>query len=409
VWEQIASNRRRTAFVIGGMGVLLAAMGLALGGLFTHGEQGGMLVGGAIALAVWLVLWLVSASNGDEILARMARAREIRKQDHPLLVNVVEEMAIASSLGRKPKVYIVDDPAPNAFATGKNPERAAVAVTTGLLGLLDRNELQGVVAHEIGHVKNRDVALMTTAGIMLGSIVLLADLGARAMWYGGARRSRSSNKDGGQAIIMIVALVVVVLAPILAQLLYFALSRRREYLADASGALFTRYPEGLASALEKLGGSRTAQADQSRVTAPMYIVRPLKEGEVRSLSTAFSTHPPLADRIRVLRAMGGGAGLNAYEQAFRKTHGGRGIFHSTPSAAAAEVGARAEAPGSVGLDELDFTEPRERARAASDAFLSASGYLRRTCPRCGAVHKVPPSLAARVTRCTRCQAPLAAE
>ncbi|MHC5065501.1 MAG: M48 family metallopeptidase, partial [Planctomycetota bacterium] len=269
MWEQIRSNRRRSAFVVTAMGVVLVATGAALGAALGGGPEAA-LVGAVAALAIWLILWLVSISKGDDIMLRIAGARQIEKQDHPQLVNVVEEMSIASGLGLKPKVYVVDDPSPNAFATGRKPATAAVSVTTGLLKILDRDELQGVVAHEIGHIKNRDVALMTTAGVMLGCIVLLAEVGIRAMWYGGGvRRSRSSNQGGGQAVVMIVAVIMVILAPILAQLIYFALSRRREYLADASAAQFTRYPEGLACALEKLGGSNQPQADRSRVTAPM--------------------------------------------------------------------------------------------------------------------------------------------
>ena len=253
--------------------------------------------------------------------------RQIQKQDHPQLFNVVEEMTIAAQLPKMPRVYIVDDPAPNAFAVGRNPDKASVAVTIGLLRMMNRSELQGVIAHELAHIKNRDVALMTTAGIMLGAIVIIADFGMRAMWLtGGSRRSRDDSGGGGaQAILLIIALVFMILSPILAQLIYFALSRRREYLADASGAMFTRWPEGLASALEKLGGTQIPQADQNRVTAPMYIVRPLREGEHRSLSSAFATHPPLAKRIEVLRHMGGQADFRAYDQAYAQTMGGHVI------------------------------------------------------------------------------------
>ena len=233
-------------------------------------------------------------------------------------------MSIAAQLPKMARVFIVDDPAPNAFAVGRNPDKAAVAVTIGLLKILNRDELQGVIAHEVGHIKNRDVALMTTAGIMLGALVILADMGMRAMWYGGgARRSRDDNggRGGAQAILMLVALVFIILSPILAQLIYFALSRRREYLADACGAMYTRWPEGLASALDKLGGSTRAQVDQSQVTAPMYIVRPLKAEKRWNSTLAFSTHPPLEERIRVLRGMGGSADFAAYDRAFSQITG----------------------------------------------------------------------------------------
>ncbi|HMS17665.1 MAG TPA: M48 family metalloprotease, partial [Planctomycetota bacterium] len=187
MWEQIEFNRRRSRVVIASMGVLLVATGAAVGAVLGGGGpfSASGLLGALVALGIWIVLWLITIGQGDSIMLSMAGARRIQKKDHPRLFNIVEEMTIASSLGQMPAVYVVDDPSPNAFATGRDPKRAAVAVTTGLLERLDRDELQGVVAHEIGHIKNRDVALMTTAGIMLGAVALLADVGRRALWYGG--------------------------------------------------------------------------------------------------------------------------------------------------------------------------------------------------------------------------------
>ena len=298
MWEQIESNRRRSLFVVAGLGVMLVLIGTALGALFGGGATQAMLVGALVALGIWVVMWITTIRRGDDIMLQIAKAKEIRKHDHPLLWNIVEEMTIASSLGKMPRVYIIDDPAPNAFAVGRNPEKAAVAATTGLLAMMDRNELQGVMAHELGHIKNRDVALLTTAGIMIGAIVLLAEVGRRALWYA-PRQPRSDNREGNNGALVVVAIVLVIITPILAQLLYFSLSRRREYMADAAGALYTRYPEGLASALEKLGGNRVVQTDKSSVTAPMYIVRPLHKDEPRKLTSAFSTHPPLDRRISI--------------------------------------------------------------------------------------------------------------
>jgi heat shock protein HtpX len=402
VWEQIRSNKRRSLFVLAMMGVLLVAVGMSVGTIF-RADTTGMFFGGAAALAIWFFLWIVTVSNGDDIMMSMAKARQIEKKDHPILFNVVEEMTIAAGLPAMPRVFIVDDPSPNAFAAGRDPKKAAVAVTTGLLRILDRDELQGVIAHEIGHIKNRDVALVTTAGIMIGAIVMLAEVGLRAMWYsgGGMRQSRTSDdKGGGQAIIMIVALLLMILAPILAQLIYFALSRKREYLADASGALFSRYPEGLASALEKISGTSRPLSDTSKVTAPMYIVRPLRDDERRDVNSAFSTHPPVATRVRVLRSMAGGAGYGAYDAAFRKVTGKRAVGTHTLEEATA-VSARTESP-----DEGPTTTTARR-RAASDAFIAASGYAARTCTKCGAKAKIPPSLAGRVKVCPRCHGPLA--
>ena len=198
MWEQIEKNRRRSTFIVLAMGVLLVGIGMALGMSLTGRPQGAF-VGGVIAFVIWLVMWLFAKSQGDDVMLHMAVVREIQKRDHPQLFNIVEEMTIAGQLPRMPRVFIIDDAAPNAFAVGRRQDKAAVAVTIGLLRILNRDELQGVVAHEIGHIKNRDVALMTTAGIMLGAIVLLAEFGTRALWFGGGRRSRDSNGGGARS------------------------------------------------------------------------------------------------------------------------------------------------------------------------------------------------------------------
>ncbi len=396
MWEQIESNKRKSVLIVTTMGIILVGLGMALGELFT-GQHEGALIGGAIAFGIWIVLWLFTRSQGDDVMLQMAGAREIEKQDHPQLFNIVEEMAIAAQLPKMPRVFIVDDPSPNAFAVGRDPNKASVAVTIGLLRILNRDELQGVVAHEIGHIKNRDVALMTTAGIMLGAIVILADIGMRAIWFGGGtRRSRDDSGGGGaQAILMIIALVFMILSPILAQLIYFALSRRREYLADASGAMYTRWPEGLASALEKLGGAQVPQADQNRVTAPMYIVRPLQQGESRSLTSAFATHPPLAKRIEILRHMGGNVDFRSYDDAYAQTTGKHVIGART---LADSVHVEAHTPTATAATDT----PHHRLRAASDAFLAGAGFERRSCTQCGAALKIPAARQGKTLACPRC-------
>jgi heat shock protein HtpX len=417
MWEQIRSNERRSLFVLAAMGVLLVATGAALGVTFT-GDPEAMIFGAGGALALWLVLWMITVTGGDQILLGMAGAREIEKKDHPQLFNIVEEMTIAAALPKRPKVYLVDDPSPNAFAAGREPGNAAVAVTTGLLAILDRDELQGVVAHEIGHIKNRDVKLMVTAGIMVGAIAMLADMGRRALWMGGARRSRSSSKEenGAQAALMIAALVLMIVAPLLAQLVYFALSRRREYLADASGAMFTRYPAGLASALEKLSGGRAPLADTSSVTAPMYIVPPMRAHGAAAFAL-FSTHPPMEERVRILRKMAG-ASYTDYDRAFAAVKGGH-IVGERSQREAGQVPRRA-AFGAEGALPLAATvaaaaaavpaaepelAPEARRRQANDAFLTASGYEVRSCAACGATAKIPPSLRGKVKTCPRCSEP----
>ncbi len=292
MWEQIRSNQIRSTVLVIGMGLLLLLIGYFLGLAFFDDGIPGLVV----AFIVWGFMYLIAAFQGDSILLAVAGARKISREDNPRLYNIVEEMKIASGLEKMPDIYIIDDPALNAFATGRDPKHASVAITSGLLKKLNRDELQGVIGHEISHVQNRDVRLMAIAAVMLGSIVILAWYASRFMFFSGmgGRRDRSSGGGGGaaQLIILAVALVLIILAPIAAQLIYFALSRRREYLADASSALYTRYPEGLASALEKLATSNTQVQRANKATAPMYIINPLKKG--MSLNELTSTHPPIA-------------------------------------------------------------------------------------------------------------------
>jgi len=202
-------------------------------------------------------MFLVSFYSGGAVLLAAAGAHEVSREDAPQLHNIVEEMVIASGLGKAPKLYVIESNAANAFATGRSPEVAAVAVTEGLLNMLNRDELQAVVAHEIAHVKNRDILFMTLLLVMAGAIALIADLVSRYFWYGGGRKSRSSSSNGGQAqvVLFIIGIALLILGPIVARLIFFAVSRTREYMADASSAIFTRNPEALASALEKIAGN----------------------------------------------------------------------------------------------------------------------------------------------------------
>ncbi|OGO32874.1 MAG: peptidase M28, partial [Chloroflexi bacterium RBG_16_56_11] len=274
MWEQIRSNRIRSTVLMTAMAAVLLLIGYFLGMAFFGSAIGGLV----IALIVWGIMSLVAFFQGDSILLSVSRARKISRDDYPRLYNVVEEMKIASGLEKMPDIYIIDDPALNAFATGRDPNRASVAITSGLLQKLNRDELQGVIGHEISHVKNRDVLLMSLSGVMLGTIVILAWYASRFLILGGMSGGRRSSRGGGgqgQVIILAVGIVFMILAPIAAQLIYFALSRKREYLADASSALYTRYPEGLASALEKLGASTDQLKSANQATAPMYIVNPL--------------------------------------------------------------------------------------------------------------------------------------
>ena len=301
------------------MAVCLVGLGAVIG-MAINGPDGGML-GLMIATGIWVILTLISFSSGDRILLEASNAVPVTHDVHPQLFNVVEEMSIAAGLPM-PKVYIINDPAPNAFATGRNPKSASVAVTAGLLAKLNRDELQGVVGHEMSHILHRDILFVTLAGVMLGSVALLSQVFLRGMMYGGGSRRRYSageGKGGGAAmlILLIIAIAAAILAPIVTQLLYFALSRRREYLADAGSARLTRYPEGLANALEKIANDNAPQlAYANKVTAPMFIVNPFKKMGQWNLSDMTSTHPPISERIRILRNMSQGASLKDYSDAF---------------------------------------------------------------------------------------------
>jgi len=343
---------------------------------------------------------LIALAGGDKVLLLSAGAKKIEKQDAPRLWNVVEEMTLAAGLGRMPDVYVIDDPTPNAFAVGQDPSKAAVAVTRGLLRQLNRDELQGVVAHEIGHIRNLDVRFMTLAAVMLGSMVLLSDVFLRSLWFGGGRR-RGGGKGGGQAqlILVVVAIAMAILAPLLARLLYFACSREREFLADASAAQFTRYPDGLASALEKISRPGIAaraggkKSNVNRALAPLFIVRP---EATRSLTGMFSTHPPMEKRVAILRAMGGGAGYADYELAWKKLNQGKSLLDGKTVQEGGSVPARAATP-----EPESKQDALERGREAVEIFQRLAGFLIMACP-CGVRIKVPEGYKGQQVACTRC-------
>ena len=396
MWEQIRSNQVKSAMLVALMGALLLVLGYFLGLLFGSG-----IAGVIIALIVWGIMNLVAFFQGDSILLAISGARKISPDDHPRLYNVVEEMKIASGLEKMPDVYIIDDPALNAFSTGRDPNRASVAITSGLLQKLNRDELQGVIGHEVAHIKHRDVLLMVLLSVLLGSIVILAWYASRFMFLTGASggRSRSSSGRGGGAelIIIAVGVVLMILAPIAAQLIYFAVSRRREYLADASSALYTRYPEGLASALEKLATSDTSVRAANKATAPMYIINPFhKKG--MSIDSLTSTHPPIAERVRILRSMAG-ASLADYERAYQQAKGGAGIVPASALAGAGAMALRAASPETKPVEE--FPQRVERARETSDLMWRLSNYKTIPC-ECGTTLRIPPNFRAPTVRCPHC-------
>jgi heat shock protein HtpX len=298
VYEQIASNKRRSFLLV----FFFLALIFLLVWLFEQmagiGPEG-LVVAVIIALAMTVGSYYAS----DKIVLAMSKARPVTKEEFPYLYNVVEGLTIAAGLP-PPRCYVIDDTAPNAFATGRNPKNSVIVVTTGLLDKLNRVELEGVIAHEMSHIKNYDVLLQTLTVVMVGIVALLSDWMRRTFWWGGGRRRGSDREkgSGGAAIILALALVMAILSPLIAQLIRFAISRKREFLADASGAMLTRYPPGLASALRKISADREPLEVANKATAHMYIVNPLKDisGPVNKL---FSTHPPIEERIAALEKM----------------------------------------------------------------------------------------------------------
>lgn len=247
-----------------------------------------------------LVYSFISYFNADKMVLATSGAKEIQKHHHPELFNIVENLAIGDGMPM-PKVYIIHDTSPNAFATGRDPKHASIAVTTGILERLKKTELEGVLAHELSHIKNYDTRLLAITAVLVGFISLLADLFIRHMWWGGMRNDRNNRSS---AIVLVFAIALAILAPIVASLIQLAISRRREFLADASGALLTRYPEGLASALEKISSDPKPLKTATGATAHLFIVNPLKgKGFSGLLTNLFSTHPPIEERIKILRSM----------------------------------------------------------------------------------------------------------
>jgi heat shock protein HtpX len=390
------------------MGLLLVFIGWFIGIVFAANGIAGLI----IALIIWGIMTLVAYFQGDNILLSVAGAKKISPSDHQQLYDVVEEMKIASGLEKMPDIYIIDDPSLNAFATGRDPNHAAVSITSGLLQKLNRDELQGVIGHEISHIKHRDVLLMSMCSVLLGTIVILSFYASRMMMFGaifgggsggGGRRGSSKNSGGGGGaaiIILILAILMMILAPLFAQLIYFAISRKREYLADASSALYTRYPVGLASALEKLEQSTTPVKNATQATAPMYIVNPFRNK--MNVNNLTSTHPPLAERIRILRSMAGGASYANYDAAYRQVKNTGGIISPQTAAAAGTVGLRAAVAG--GPVETPADDKVSRTRNVNDMMYRMNDYKTIEC-ECGAKLKVPPSMQGSMIKCPRCGRP----
>lgn len=301
MFEEIRSNKRRSAALISSFVLVTVAIGIVVGYLI-----GGGPLPMIIALAIALVTALTSYWRSDRIALRVSRAVPADPATYQRLHNLVEGLCIASGLP-KPAVYVIEDPAPNAFATGRNPQHAAIAVTTGLLEKMNRVELEGVVAHELSHIRNYDILVSTIAVVLVGTVAIMTDLSLRMMWWNGGRRSREGDRANGSNPLAIIGFVLLIVAPIVAKAMQASVSRRRETLADVSACQMTRYPPGLISALEKLKADTTTTHSASMATAHMWIEQPLSgvrdDGRLGWFHRMFDTHPPLDERIALLKEL----------------------------------------------------------------------------------------------------------
>jgi len=295
IYQEISSNKRNSIFLM----MIFIAVLVGIGYVFSM-AQGDRMYGGVwIAIMISLVMTSVSYFSGDKIALAMSGARPITHDDNQYVYHFVENLCIANGQPM-PKIYIIEDPAINAFATGRKPELASIAITTGAVQKLTNEELEGVIAHELSHIKNYDIRFMMLVAVLVGAIAMMSDIFIRTRLFHG---SRDNNRGGGSAgaIFMIVGIVLAILSPLIAELIKLAISRRREYLADASGALLTRYPEGLAKALEKIAADHRPMQRASSATAHLFIANPFSG---KKMSSLFSTHPPIEERVKRLRQMG---------------------------------------------------------------------------------------------------------
>ena len=430
MWELIRQNRRKSLFVLFLMFILMESFSILIFYMFAPKTEM-IAVGALFGFVVWAIQALVAYFYGDKIVLTFNQAVVVDKNNYPRIFNIVEEMRIAGALPFMPEIYLVEDKGLNAFATGIRQEKSAICITRGLYEALNRDELQGVVAHEMSHILNRDVLFMTFAGVMLGTITMLSNMVIRGGFTLGKRsddgessgKKRGIGVRGNPAIILIV-IAFAILAPILAKLFYLTISRKREFLADASAARLTRYPEGLASALEKIS-NKSWVSFSNRITSPMFIISPEPAGLFTSGIFSDSTHPPVSERIMILRKLqnGGSISLSNYRKIYLSNVKGRDFFPDSAKNDTGSVSVRAACP-----DEAPAVQqPEEHVEfigdsTPSDLFKSELGidpeaaqefvytiqkpddWESFRCPACGKfVFHLAPNIRTRQVVCRRCK------
>jgi heat shock protein HtpX len=390
MWELIRANQRKSLWLFLAMGGILIILGYLIGTLYDS-YTGGRL-GILSSIVLWLVLALVSYYSGDKIILAIGNALEVTPDIHPQLFNIVEEMAIAANLKSVPRVFIIADPSLNAFATGRSPEKSAIAVTAGLLESLNRDELQGVVAHEISHIYNRDILFLTFAATMLGSIQLISETFLRGSFRGGKHRRYQSGKSTANGAATVITIIFALLGPLFARLLYLAISRKREYLADASAVRLTRYPEGLASALEKIAKRNLLHPfDVNKIITPFFIVNPLN-------THSNDTHPPIFERIHILRKMAGYADFASYQQAFHNLKGKEQTIIPPVALSRKETIPIREAQP---IEETLASNNQTTLHHVGDLIRAINNFAFISCS-CGMKMKIPPEYNDPVLKCPRC-------
>ena len=397
MWELIRINKRKSLFVLILMFILMVSLSGAIGAAFyTVDWVKGMLWGALIGILLWAIQSAVAYFAGDDIVLHFNMAVVVTPESYPQLYNIVEEMKIAAGLTVMPEIYIIESPGLNAFATGIRSEKTAICVTRGLVENLNRDEIQGVIAHEMSHILNRDVLFMTFAGVMLGTITMLSNVMLRGTVAANSSSRRSRKKggfSGGHPAIFLIILLFAIVAPILARIFYFTISKKREYLADASAARLTRYPIGLASALEKIAKHSSVDF-VSKITAPMFIVSPhFTGGDEDSLFSA-STHPPIYKRIAILTQLqhGGKVSLENYQKLYEKELSTSGLFSKTTLESDKSEAVRAESTEKLTGSRTDV----------ADVILANTGFKILTC-ECGLKIKLPPSDLRMKVVCPRCR------